>query len=52
MSLAHTRAIIEAIHDGKVDQGPFENFDVFNFQIPKSIDGVPTEILNPRNTWM
>ena len=25
----------------------FEDFDVFNLQIPKEIDGVDTKILNP-----
>jgi phosphoenolpyruvate carboxykinase (ATP) len=24
---------------------------VFNFQIPKELPGVTTEVLNPRNTW-
>lgn len=51
MSLKITRAILDAIHEGKMTNTEFENFPVFNMQIPKSIPGVPTEMLNPKNTW-
>lgn len=51
MSLKITRKIIDAIHEGGMDNVEWEKFPIFGFQIPKAIEGVPTEILNPRNTW-
>ena len=51
MDLSYTRRIIDAIHNGELENGEFENFPIFNVQIPKTCSNVPTEILNPRNTW-
>jgi phosphoenolpyruvate carboxykinase (ATP) len=51
MSLKITRRIIDAIHDGELDNVEWEKFPVFGFHIPKSVPDVPSEILNPRNTW-
>jgi Phosphoenolpyruvate carboxykinase (ATP) len=36
---------------GNLEKVEFETLPIFNFQIPKSCAGVPSEILNPRNTW-
>jgi phosphoenolpyruvate carboxykinase (ATP) len=51
MSLKITRRIVDAIHEGDLENVEWEKFPVFGFHIPKSISGVPSEILNPRNTW-
>ncbi len=51
MSIKATRACINAILDGSIEQCEFENFDKFNLAIPKSLDGVETNLLNPINTW-
>ena len=51
MSLKYTRTIIDSIHKGIFDNEEYENFSVFNFQIPKSCPNVPSNILNPKNTW-
>ncbi len=51
ISLKHTRAIIDAIHNGSLDHVAFENDPVFGVAIPKSCPGVPAEILAPRKTW-
>ena len=51
MSIKATRACINAILDGSINECEFESIPVFNIQVPKAIDGVPTEILNPKNTW-
>jgi phosphoenolpyruvate carboxykinase (ATP) len=51
MKLSLTRKIIDAVHDGSVEHTEWEKFPVFNFEIPKSLPGVPSEVLNPRNTW-
>ncbi len=51
ISLRHTRAIINAIHDGSLSQSHFEADPVFGVAVPKTCKGVPSEILNPRATW-
>lgn len=51
MKLKFTRAMITAALEGKLDNVEFEKHEVFGFDIPKSCDNVPSELLNPRNTW-
>lgn len=51
MSLKHTRALLNAALDGSLSNVEFESDSVFGLSIPKSCEGVPGEILNPRNTW-
>ncbi|WP_144242191.1 phosphoenolpyruvate carboxykinase (ATP) [Campylobacter iguaniorum] len=51
MSIKATRACINAILDGSITKCEFENFDKFNLAIPKALDGVETNLLNPINTW-
>ena len=52
ISIAHTRAIIRAILDGKLKDVATKPDPVFGLNIPESCDGVPKEILTPRNTWV
>jgi phosphoenolpyruvate carboxykinase (ATP) len=49
--LKYTRAIIDAIHNGTLAKGEFQNFPVFNLSIPKKLEGVPDELLNPSAAW-
>lgn len=51
MSIKNTRACINGILDGSINNSEFETLDIFNLQIPKTLDGVDTNVLNPRNTW-
>ncbi|MDQ3037235.1 MAG: phosphoenolpyruvate carboxykinase (ATP) [Myxococcota bacterium] len=51
MSLKHTRAIIDAIHDGSLASAPTMEDPVFGFAVPTECNGVPSEILTPRKTW-
>ena len=51
IKLAHTRAIIDAIHDGTLAEMPTVVDERFGFAIPTRCPGVPEEILQPRNTW-
>ncbi len=51
MQLAYTRAMITAALEGKLNNMEFEQHPVFGMMIPTSCPGVPSEILNPRNTW-
>ncbi|CAN5380305.1 phosphoenolpyruvate carboxykinase (ATP) [soil metagenome] len=50
-SLKYTRAIIDAILGGKLDNVEFVQGKFFGVGIPKSCPGVPAEILHPRDTW-
>ena len=51
MSIKNTRACINAILDGSINESEFEILPIFNLKIPKTLKGVDTEVLNPRNTW-
>nr|WP_314836479.1 phosphoenolpyruvate carboxykinase (ATP) [uncultured Flavobacterium sp.] len=51
MKLKYTRAMITAALNGELDNVAYENHKVFGFAKPQSCPNVPSEILNPRNTW-
>jgi phosphoenolpyruvate carboxykinase (ATP) len=51
IDLPSTRAIINQILNGDVNNAEFETLPIFNLQIPKSIKNVDDKILNPRNLW-
>ena len=51
MSLAHTRAIIDAIHDGALLNAATAVDPVFGLEVPTECSNVPSEILIPKNTW-
>ena len=51
MSIKNTRACIDAILSGNILNAEFDELDVFNLSIPKTLSGVETSVLNPRNTW-
>jgi len=52
INLTYTRAIINAVLEGKLDGVEFENTEIFNLAVPKSCEGVPSSLLNPKNTWI
>ncbi|KFY04585.1 hypothetical protein O988_00676 [Pseudogymnoascus sp. VKM F-3808] len=49
--LKYTRAILDAIHSGELQNVEYEVYDTFNLSVPKSCPNVPSELLNPRNAW-
>lgn len=51
MKLKYTRAMITAILDGKMEDAKFETHDIFRLEMPVACPDVPTDLLNPRNTW-
>ena len=51
MSIAHTRAMVNAALDGKLDDVPTTIEPFFGLAIPTQCPGVPDAVLNPRNTW-
>jgi len=51
MSIKATRSCINAILDGSINDSEYETLPVFNLSVPKTLEGVDANILNPRNTW-
>ncbi len=51
MSLKYTRAMITAALEGMLDNVDYETHPVFGVAMPVVCEGVPMEVLNPRNTW-
>jgi len=51
ISIAHTRAIISAILEGKLSEVEMKEDPIFNINVPTTCEGVPQDILTPRNTW-
>lgn len=50
--LRHTRAIVDAIHNGELLEAEYDTMPVFNLQVPKAVTNVPTEVLMPSNSWV
>ena len=42
---------MDAIHSGELNNAKYNKMDVFGVEVPTKCDGVPSEILNPRDTW-
>jgi phosphoenolpyruvate carboxykinase (ATP) len=51
MKIAHTRAMVNAVLNGELNNVEYETDPVFGVEIPKTCPNVPQEVLNPRNTW-
>jgi phosphoenolpyruvate carboxykinase (ATP) len=51
MKLSYTRAMITAALEGKLNSVAFHADPVFGMATPLECPNVPSEILNPRNTW-
>ena len=51
MSIAHTRAIVHAVVQGKLHGVPTHADPIFGLQIPDYVPEVPSEVLDPRSTW-
>jgi len=51
MKLSHTRAMVHAALDGRLQSTATTTDPIFGLQMPTAIDGVPSEVLNPRSTW-
>jgi len=51
LKLAYTRAMITGILSGALQEVPTEHDPVFGVHVPVACQGVPPEVLQPRNTW-
>lgn len=51
MSLKDTRALLNAVLQGEMDQVAYRQCDRFGWEVPVTAPGVDDTLLNPRNTW-
>ena len=51
MPIGHTRSLLAAALDGRLDGAAFRRDDVFGLAVPESCPGVPAEALDPRGAW-
>ncbi len=51
ISIRDTRGIIDAILNGSIDKAPTKQIPYFDFEVPTQLEGVDTNILDPRDTY-
>ncbi|MBD58904.1 MAG: phosphoenolpyruvate carboxykinase (ATP), partial [Citromicrobium sp.] len=51
MPIKATRALLNAALDGSLNQAEFRKDENFGFEVPVSVPGVDSAILDPRSTW-
>ncbi|MBU2650695.1 MAG: phosphoenolpyruvate carboxykinase (ATP) [Bacteroidetes bacterium] len=51
MDITMTRAMVDAALNGALENVEYMEDPLFHVNIPLSCPGVPSEILNPKNTW-
>ena len=51
ISIAYTRALLNAALNGSLDNVEFITDPIFDFKIPKSCKDIPERILNPAEAW-
>jgi phosphoenolpyruvate carboxykinase (ATP) len=51
ISIRHTRRLLDAVLTGELDRVQYRKDPVFGFDVPLTCEGVPSEILDPANTW-
>ena len=51
ISIKDTRGIIDAIHSGAIANAPTKKIPFFGLEVPTELEGVDTNILDPKNTY-
>ncbi len=51
ISIRHTRALLNAALDGRLDEVEYRKDELFGFDVPTSCPGVPDEVLDPSSSW-
>jgi len=51
IKIKFSRAMITAALSGALDTVKYNHNDLFNLDVPTEVDSVPSEILDPKNTW-
>lgn len=52
ISIRYSRAMVTAALSGELDNVRYTHDPLFNLDIPTSVTGVPSEILDPKNMWI
>ena len=51
MKLRYTRAMISSALEGRLDKVEYQEHPIFGLAMPVECENVPSNVLNPRNTW-
>jgi phosphoenolpyruvate carboxykinase (ATP) len=51
ISIRHTRNLLNAVLEGKLDKVKYRNDKLFGFKVPESCPDVPNDVLKPSNSW-
>ncbi len=51
MAIGHTRALLRAVLDGSLNAAQFTPDPFFGLMIPRDVEGIPNEVLDPRLSW-
>ncbi len=51
IDITDTRNMVRAVINGKLDGAETREDPYFGLHVPKEVPGVPTEVLDPRETW-
>jgi phosphoenolpyruvate carboxykinase (ATP) len=51
ISIRHTRNMLDAALEGKLDGVKYRNDKLFGFEVPLSCPDVPADVLEPSNAW-
>ena len=51
IKLRYTRAMITAAMQGELDDAEYRTHEVFGLEMPTECPGVPSDILDPKQTW-
>jgi phosphoenolpyruvate carboxykinase (ATP) len=51
MDITHTRAMLNAALSGELEDVPRKEDPIFRLAIPETCPGVPSQVLQPANTW-
>jgi phosphoenolpyruvate carboxykinase (ATP) len=51
MTLLCTRKCVDSLLDASINKATFVKDPLFGFEIPTTVEGVPSEIRNPKDSW-
>ena len=51
IDIDYSRKMVTAALEGQLDGIKCVNHEIFNLMIPKEVPGIPSEILNPKDSW-
>jgi phosphoenolpyruvate carboxykinase (ATP) len=51
ISIRYTRAMLNAVLNGELDNADYKTDPIFGFNVPKSCPNVPDDVLDPSSSW-